>query len=136
MDERVEKALKYAEYKVTQANQRENLKTELYEKLIIGMNGGLFEINQILISFVSMLSSKTNSAVVLDKNNNPILIENLESFLDEILSRYIEYTNVYYQDYSELIKSRSVKHLINFDEEKLIKEVSNNDLYSKEKDKQ
>lgn len=128
MDERVEKALKYAEYKITQANQKENLRTELYEKLIIGINGGLFEINQALISFVSILSTKTESAVILDKNANPILIENLEEFLDEILSRYMEYTNLFYQEYTKLLKSRSIKHLVNFDEEKLIKEISKEDM--------
>ncbi|PJB17183.1 MAG: hypothetical protein CO117_12640 [Flavobacteriaceae bacterium CG_4_9_14_3_um_filter_33_16] len=124
MDERVEKALKFANLKITQANQRENLRTQLYEKLILGVNGGLFDINQTLISFVSILASKTDSAVILDKNNNPVLIENLNDFLDEILSRYMENTNLFYQDYTALNKARNVKNLMDFNEEKLKKEVS------------
>ena len=119
MDDRIKNALKYAEYKVTQSLLKENLRTELYENLVIGINGGLFDIDQTLISFVSVLITKTNSSVLIDKNNNPIMIDDLEKFLNEILSRYIEYTNQYYLDYSEMLKQRSVKNLLDFDEESL-----------------
>ena len=125
MDERLEKALKYANYKVTLSNQKENLKTELYEKLVIGINGGLFNITPELISFAAMLSEKTDSAVMIDKNNNPVLIEDLSDFVDEIISRYIEATNFYHQEYEKLRKARSVSKLIDFNEEKIIKDATN-----------
>ena len=42
---------------------------------------------------------------------------NLEEFLDEILSRYVEATNEYHAEYAELVKSRSVKSLLDLEDE-------------------
>jgi len=40
------------------------------------------------------------------------LIENLETFRDEIFSRYFEVTNEYFQEFDKIKKSRSVEKLI------------------------
>jgi len=48
----------------------------------------------------------------MDANDNPILIDDLEAFKDEIFSRYFEATNEYYEQYQQLKKSRSVEKLI------------------------
>lgn len=116
MDERIEKAISYSNYKLSIQNQRENLKTKLTEQLVYATGGGLFDINQELISFVSTLASKTDSAVLLDKNKTPVMIENLSDFLDEILSRYMDASNSYLQEYEKLRKARSVKQLIEIEE--------------------
>jgi len=50
--------------------------------------------------------------VLLDSNENPILIENLETFRDDIFSRYFEVTNEYFQEFDKIKKSRSVEKLI------------------------
>jgi hypothetical protein len=49
---------------------------------------------------------------LIDSNENPILIENLEDFRDEILDRYYTTTLEYYEQYQELKKSRSVEKLL------------------------
>lgn len=116
MDERIEKALSYSNYKLSLQNQRENLKTKLTEQLVYAINGGLFDITQELISFVSVLSSKTETAVLLDKNKTPIQIESLSDFLDEILSRYISASNTYFSEYEKIKKVRSIKQLIEIEE--------------------
>jgi hypothetical protein len=60
-----------------------------------------------------MLSrSDRNNAVVLDQNNNPIMIEDIESFKDEIFDRYFTSTNEYYIEYQKLKTSRSVEKLL------------------------
>lgn len=41
----------------------------------------------------------------------------VEEFLEEILSRYVEATNEYYAEYGELVKSRSVKSLLDLEDE-------------------
>lgn len=116
MDERIEKALSYSNYRLTLQNQRENLKTKLVEKLTYAKDGGLFDINQELISFISILSEKTDSVIILDKNKTPVQISNLTEFLEEIISRYMEVTNTYFQEYEKIRKARSVKQLIDFEE--------------------
>jgi hypothetical protein len=79
-----------------------------------GFSGGLFAIDRNLLTFVEMLCSKgrVSGTVLLDSNENPILIENLEAFRDEIFSRYFEVTNEYFQEFDKIKKSRSVEKLI------------------------
>jgi hypothetical protein len=50
--------------------------------------------------------------VILDSNENPILIDDLEKFRDEIFSRYFEATYEYAESYQTLKKSRSVEKLL------------------------
>ena len=69
-----------------------------------------------MISFVqTLLDQEHTEAVLLDIYNNPIEIE-LESFLEEILSRYFEATNEYPRRiFQKLRKSRKVHKLIDLD---------------------
>jgi hypothetical protein len=79
-------------------------------------NGGTFEISHELISFVKMLIDKEYSnAVLLDVYQNPIMIDNLNDFLEEILSRYFEAVNEYHAEYTKLKKARKVHKLIDID---------------------
>jgi hypothetical protein len=45
-------------------------------------------------------------------NSNPILVENLDSFLNEILERYYESTLSYYEEYQNIKSKRSVEKLV------------------------
>lgn len=114
MDERLQKALDFANFRVSLQNQRENLKLKLKEHLTYSVNGGTFSIDSNLISFVSVLLQKTEEAVLLDQNEIPIFIENLEEFYNEILSRYINATNEYHDEYEKLKKSRTVGKVVNW----------------------
>jgi hypothetical protein len=55
---------------------------------------------------------RVSGIVLLDSNENPILVENLEVFRDEIFSRYFEVTNEYFQEFDKIKKARSVEKLI------------------------
>lgn len=114
MQEPLKKALDFANYQQTLSIQRKSLKEKIEAKLTYGFNGGLFYIDQTLLTFVEMLCLKgrTNSVVIIDSNKNPILIENLESFRDEIFGRYFEATNEYFESYQNIKKSRSVEKLL------------------------
>ena len=67
-----------------------------------------------MITFVQMLidQGRTNNVPLLDSNHNPIMIDDLETFRDEIMDRY--YTSVleYYDQYESIKKNRSVEKLI------------------------
>jgi hypothetical protein len=92
----------------------ELLKEKIQAKLTYGHNGGLFYIDRTLLTFVEILCTKgrTSGAVILDSNENPILIDDLEKFRDEIFSRYFEATYEYAESYQALKKSRSVEKLL------------------------
>lgn len=114
MQEYLDKALEFANYQQTFSIQKKLLKESINAKLTYGYNGGIFYIDRNLLTFVEILSNKgrKNSVVILDSNENPILIDDLELFKDEIFSRYFETTNEYFQSYDKLKKSRSVEKLL------------------------
>lgn len=114
MDERLKKALDFANFRVSLQNQKETLKLKLKEHLTYSTNGGTFSINPELISFVAILKERSEEGILLDQNEIPIHIENLEDFLDEILSRYMNATNNYYDEYEKLKKSRNVGKVVNW----------------------
>jgi hypothetical protein len=114
MDEQLRKALDFSNYRQTFSIQRKILKEKIEGKLTFGFGGGIFKIDRSLITFVQMLLDKqrTTGVVLLDQNENPVLIDNLENFLNEILDRYFTATNEYFEQYQELKKSRSVEKLV------------------------
>jgi hypothetical protein len=115
MDDQLKQALEFSNYRQTFSIQRRTLKEKIEAKLTYGHNGGIFKINKELISFVQFLldNGRTSGVPLIDSNDNPILIDNLEKFKDEILDRYFTSTLEYYEQYQELKKSRSVEKLIN-----------------------
>jgi hypothetical protein len=114
MHGQLKKALEFANYRQTFSIQRKILKEKIAAKLTLGYNGGLFHIDQTLLTFVEMLLTKgrINGVVLLDNNENPILIEDLEAFRDQCFDRYFEATNEYFEQDQNLKKSRSVEKLL------------------------
>lgn len=114
MQEQLKSALDFSNYQQTFSIQKKLLKERTESKLTYGYNGGIFYINQTLLTFVDMLCVKgrTTSVVLIDTNQNPILIKDLESFKEEIFSRYFEVTNEYFEQYEQIKKSRSVEKLL------------------------
>lgn len=114
MDERLQKALDFSNYRQTLSIQRKTLKEKINAKLTYGCNGGLFKIDQSLITFVQMLidQGRTENVPIIDVNENPILIVNLNDFRDEILDRYFSATYEYLEEYQKIKSSRSVEKLL------------------------
>ena len=114
MQEHFNKALEFANYQQTFSIQKKLLKEKIESKLTYGFNGGLFHIDRNLLTFVEILCNKgrTSGIVILDTNENPVLIDNLEDFRDEIFDRYFEITKEYYGFYQKLKTNRSVEKLL------------------------
>ena len=117
MSEKLTQTLEFANYRRTLNNQRAILRARVESLLSYSIDGGTFTIDPGLISFVKTLSdSGLETTVLLDIYNNPIQVE-IESFLEEILSRYTEATNDYYAEYSKLSQARTVKKLLDIEDE-------------------
>ena len=114
MDQQLKEALDFANYQQTFSIQKKVLKERISAKLTYGFNGGLFRIDRTLLSFVDMLCAKGRIAgvVLLDANENPVLVDDLEAFREELFQRYFEVTNEYFDQYQKIKKSRSVEKLI------------------------
>lgn len=93
-------------------------KEKIKSNLTYSINGGIFYIDRSLLTFVDMLISKNRitGIVLLDINDNPILIDNLEEFQNEIFDRYFTATNEYHAFYENLKKSRTIEKIIGYEE--------------------
>lgn len=113
MDERLSKALEFANYSVTLANQRRALKEKYLADVIHYHNGGCFAITKELINFVKLqIDTGNDSGVVLiDDNDIPVEIANMDEFFDTILNKYFTASNEYYTEYQKLRKNRTVEGL-------------------------
>jgi len=117
MDERLEKALEFSNYMVTLNNQKRVLKEQYRENIVYYFNGGQFTITKDLLTFVNMLVERdiAEDIVLVDDNEIPVLIEDAENFLTDILDNYFTAANRYYSDYKQLLTKRSVNKLVDYE---------------------
>lgn len=113
MDERLEKALEFANFMVTLNNQKRTLKEKYHTNCVYYHNGGTFNISKSLITFIKTLIDLGNkeNIVVIDDNDLPVRVDDLEKFLSDITDQYFLASNSYYNDYQLLKKNRSIEAL-------------------------
>jgi hypothetical protein len=113
MDERIEKAFAVANYMSTLAGQKRIILEEYNQQLIHYTNGATFKVSRELIVFVHTLTELGNTdAVVLDDNNFPALIDNLQEFLEEISNVYNEATKEYADKYNDIRVKRKISDIV------------------------
>lgn len=117
MDERLEKALNFSNYMITLNNQKRILKEKYKEQTVYYHAGGQFTVTKDLITFVNMLVERDNAEdiVLVDDNETPIMVENLENFLADIIDTYFTAANDYHAEYEKLKKNRSVEKLVEYE---------------------
>jgi hypothetical protein len=114
LEESLKKALDFSNYNHTLSLQRKSLKEKLSAKMTYGHNGGIFKIDRSLITFVQMLidQGRKQGVPLIDSNENPIMIDDLERFKDEIFDRYFGTILEFYDEFQKIKKSRSVEKLV------------------------
>jgi hypothetical protein len=118
VDERLKKALDISNYMITLNNQKRLLKEKFYEDLIYFDSGSQFLVNQNLMTFVKMLieNGYDTDVVLIDDNDIPVKIQNLETFYQNILDVYFRSANRYMNEYEKIRQSRTVEKLVNYDQ--------------------
>lgn len=118
MNELLKKAFDIADRMEVLSNQKEILKEEFNQNLQYYTSGGSFTASKELIVFVKTLIDfkNINDVVIIDNNNTPIRIENLENFLQEVTNCYFSATNEYYTKYTNLVKEKAIEKLVGDDE--------------------
>lgn len=115
MEDRLKKAIEFSNYRIGLFNKKEDIKSRVSSMLTYGHNGGIFKINQTLISFVKLIIDHgKDRAVLIDNNENPIEIADLKSFYETIFTKYFEANNYYHSEYERLKKARSVTSIYDF----------------------
>ena len=117
MDKRLEQALDFSNFRMILTTRQENLKTLMNNKLMLSYGGGLFKVDKELLSFIFMLMfSKSDEAIIIDENDIPIKIENLEEFAEKAAAQYDKALEQYYNSYQKLSEAREIRKVIDWDE--------------------
>lgn len=118
MEERLQKALEFSNYRQTLNNQLHKAKVKAEGMLIFAEAGGTFIIDQQLICFLDYLVKEGyTEAPLLDSNKSPIHITDIPAFLQKVTARYFEVTNDYLKDAQAIKKSRKVSSILDLKEE-------------------
>lgn len=115
MDERLEKALEFANYRITLGNQKRTLKQRTQVLQTVHYAKGVFFADAVTISFVkTLLDMDRKEAILIDTKENPISIDNLSEFLETMVSAYTEATNEYKVQEEKIKKARNIKSLMDW----------------------
>lgn len=115
MDDRLERALEFSNYRLTIENQRASIKRRFETMLIVHYANGAFCADAKTIGLVNALKqNKNNTAVILDMQDIPIEIENLEEFQNILIEAYHRATNEYLAEYRKLARARNIKKAMNW----------------------
>ena len=83
MDERLQKAYEFSNYRITLDNEIKQLKIWLKEQLAYSINGGIFQIDRDLINFVhTMKQMERSTTILLDTKDNPVVVGCFKSCFD------------------------------------------------------
>jgi len=105
----IEKAFEIANFMTTLNNQKRILQEEYNQSLYYYKDGNTFKATPDFISFVSsLIHSNIESSVILDQNNVPVLISDIDDFLTSLIATYTEASNGYFYNYQKLISSKTV----------------------------
>jgi hypothetical protein len=98
----------------TLSNQKRIILEEYNQKLVYYVNGASFRVTPELINFIKTVLDlgHTSDIPFLDANNFPVVIENVQEFLDNIVSVYFEAINEYIIKYSEIKKKRKIADIV------------------------
>ena len=112
MDKRIEQALEFSNFRISLFDKKESIKLKKDSLLCYALNGRIFTANIELITFIkAMIDSGKEKVVVLDINDNPLEITNLQNFYDELYTRYSQAMNYYNAEYENLRKSRNLQNV-------------------------
>lgn len=115
MDERLEKALEFSNYRATIETQKKNLQMRVETLQTLHYNGGSFCADQTLIAFTkAQIDIGTESFVVVDLKNKPFQITEPADFLEKLVSAYNSAMNEYIVEEKRLTKMRNVKTIMDW----------------------
>lgn len=114
MDERLEKALEFSNYRTTLANQKTNLRNRINTIRTVHYKGSAFTATPTMIAFLSTMIEPDKSLIVEDDKNNPVELENPQELLDQLKSAYHQAMNEYKAENEKIKRARNIKKLMDW----------------------
>lgn len=111
-NDRLQQALAFANYKSAVHTRKMHLKAEMEDALHYAFGGGMFKIDKELMTFVDYLIRLGHTeAVLIDSRSNPVMVEGLAGFLENVTFKYFEATNGYHNKCMQLNRARTVEQV-------------------------
>ena len=112
----IESLIQAADRRALLENQVEHAKERFTALNILAWDGHVFELTPGFVTYVLlqfMYNQKDGTPVVLlDRKNEPVLVEDMEEFVDQMQERHTEALNDYHDKYQSLRLARSNQELI------------------------
>jgi hypothetical protein len=112
MDTRLKTALELSNSLEMLANQKALAFSKYKQTQILYYNGGTFVADLPLLSAISILKTSEIEHILVDLNNIPVLIADINEFYFLVQSRIIETNRQYYTEFEELKKTRTPQRLL------------------------
>lgn len=110
MDERLEKALSFSDYRTTINNRKAAIRRRFETMLVVHYNNGMFIASKTTVAFVqALLSLGQKDSIIIDENGQPVDVTDLVEFQEKLLHAYHTATNEYSTEMKKLAKARNVK---------------------------
>lgn len=117
MNDRLEKALDFANFRMILSTRQKNLKKLFDNKLLFHYDSGIFKAVPEFLTFIDTIRKTEESFIFIDQNDTPILIEDLKAFYQEALDKYKTSLSQYYESYQKLTEARDIRKALDWDYE-------------------
>lgn len=115
MDDRLEKALDFSQYRQTIEHNRKTLQLRVETLKRVSHAGGTFVATPELIGFVSVMKDSGNETLIIeDANTAPIEVTDLSELLNALTSAYHAAMNQYQVGIKKLNKVRNIKSIMDW----------------------
>jgi GTP cyclohydrolase FolE2 len=85
------------------AINKKNALEKARSSMLLAYSGHLFQADAQTINLVQVLKNKQQKFVVLDSNDNPMMVEDADDFLDKLIEKQQEALNTYHQSYNDSV---------------------------------
>ena len=108
----IDKAYEFANFRIALMNQKHLLEVQTEERLNCYINGGIFKAEPGFIAFIGDLINSGHSKLpILDVNDTPVMIDDLQEFKNFLLSSYIEVVYDYWNDWIKIKDEKDLEKL-------------------------
>jgi len=109
-----QKILEISKSAIDLANQTRILHEEYDLDLFYFHNGGTFKITKEFLSYIKTIKDLMfdETVIIIDENGTPVLIENINLFLDDIVNKHIQANNKFFYKHQELKNSVNLESIL------------------------
>lgn len=108
----IEEILNQADLRAQLKHQKEILEIGFLDDCVFAHNGGLFDVTPEFLAGVSHRSKSKNQLWLIDRNKNPILVNDAQGFVQQATDIYEQAIEKYCTNCDNLRRKRSVTAIV------------------------